>query len=219
MPPIASDKKDKKSWLDHPGKVALVGAFIILMGQFGATIFPIVFGPDLSDYNLLCDPVYHDILIDNNNFLFIDNNTGYKIPEDQNSKCYCEVQSIIRAVNFNRIQNYGRDIYLSVYCPPGFEARLSDPIIRSDKPVFLKVNINLTYLMNSSYGSQSYTQFRDKYPLIIEGIGADGKKRNCTMIIETGSTNEPKGFAAALCNDLCNPFHRKQALRKFAELK
>jgi len=58
------EKKNHKSWIDNPGKitlaVALVGGFLVLLGQLAATTIPIWFGTDLSDYTIICNPPYHE---------------------------------------------------------------------------------------------------------------------------------------------------------------
>lgn len=199
------------TWLDHPGKVALVGSVIILVGQLGATIFPILFGPDLSDYNLLCSPAYHEIvfapplLVEHNkivpngeNGLYFKNTSTYCITEYEINNsvgyCYCILTSVISIINLHPIHKYNRQVSLDVTCPPGFSATLQDPVINGDGITHLTIKANLTYLIsnntqmfNTSYnneGSPISLKNPIKYQIAIQGNGADGKKRISTIIIK-----------------------------------
>ena len=49
------------SILDRPVIIALIGSVIVVVGQLAATVIPIWLGPDISDYSLVCNPVYHEI--------------------------------------------------------------------------------------------------------------------------------------------------------------
>jgi hypothetical protein len=93
--------------------------------------------------------------------------------------------STISVISLHRIYNYDCQIYLNVESLPGINVSLSDPVIRLGRPVVLNINVNVLYLMNhklKEYG----TVWDYKYPIVIRGIGADGKERNCTVIIEVG---------------------------------
>jgi hypothetical protein len=46
---------------------AVAGSIIMVVGQLFGAFFPIYFGPNLSDYDLVCDPVYHQILLEDSN--------------------------------------------------------------------------------------------------------------------------------------------------------
>ena len=215
------------SWIDHPGKVAIVGSIIILVGQFGATIFPIMLGPDLSDYNLLCDPIYQEItppaetahnfsinhydFKDNNskihfielwgsplnpNFefnhnkpyrIYVKNITGYQINISKDKYNSVSISNIY-LVNIHPIHRYLRQVLLTISCPPGFNASLSSPIVTIDQPITLYIKINLTYLLKNNREPWVIDQI---YPVLIQGIGADGKRRNCTIIMEMKYLDKP----------------------------
>jgi hypothetical protein len=171
-----------KSWLDHPGKVALVGAFIVLMGQLGATIFPILLGPDLSDYDLVCNPMYINISIDESHTIFINK-------EPIGTGPYGGLDGLIStidAISLHKIYNYNREIFLYVDSPPGISVSLSNPIIKTGEPVNMRIGINLTHMLKYSSSPMTQTQDSEMYPIKICGIGADGKRRNCTVIIGIG---------------------------------
>jgi hypothetical protein len=103
------DKKEKESWLDHPGKIALVaavvGSIIMVVGQLFGAIFPIWLGPDLSDYNLLCEPVYNKVLLPD----MSDPNRSFK--------GYQTFISNISVVNLHPIQRYTRQVSLIATYP------------------------------------------------------------------------------------------------------
>jgi len=54
-----------------------------------------------------------------------------------------------------------------------------------DKPTKVRIKANLTYLRLSELNYEKI----NKYPIIIQGIGADGKTRNCTIILESSNKN------------------------------
>ena len=128
MAVLAKDIKMAGSWIDHPGKVALIGSIIILVGQFGATIFPILLGPDLSDYNLICDPVYHEIKLNDTRTV--------ALSADYVSKgaFYFAVPffSQIHLSSLHPLHKYTRQVSLIVSSPPGINCLLSKPIIDAD---------------------------------------------------------------------------------------
>lgn len=186
---VLDEKTRTPSYLDHPGKVAVVatvvGSIILVVGQLFGTFFPIWFGSDLSDYNLVCDPIYTSILIDEQNVVFINNKpiiVGHL-------GSVGGLESVVNAINLHRIHKYLHEIYLSVDCPPGFDISISNPIIIPGKPVNLRLGVNLTYVLKYGNRPLARTHEREMYPIVIQGIGADGKKRNCTMIIEIGAIN------------------------------
>jgi hypothetical protein len=213
-----------RTWIDHPGKVALYGSIIILIGQLGATVFPIMLGPDLSDYNLLCDPIYHELglpgkegviplycldifdndskalkeviksirpfssdlkkLIDSDESYrsYIENASGYKF--NLSSLYYypgLEFESKIYLENIHPLHLYRRQVFLTITCPLGFTAWLSNPMATSGQPTTLRVKANLTDLLKNDPDMWSRGGM---IPITIQGIGADGKRRNCTIIIK-----------------------------------
>jgi hypothetical protein len=212
----------KSSWLDHPGTVTVVaavaGSIIMVVGQLFGALFPIMLGPDLSDYDLVCDPVYHNILLTNNvtklsygskaEFggpqgidIFVtggDHKNGTSsvtimYPKSTTRNYSYSDTSTISIVSLHRIYDYNREIYLNVESPPGINISLSDPVIRLGKPAKLNIKVNILEVMNPKmikYG----TDFDFKYPIIIRGIGADGKERNCTMIIGLGAADRSRFF-------------------------
>jgi hypothetical protein len=194
---MALDEKDlKSSWFDHLGKVtflaAVAGSLIMVVGQLFGTLFPIWLGPDLSDYDLVCDPIYHNILIKHD----FNSSHGYVFASDVGSifttgvSCTYSGTSTISVHSLHRIYGYEREIYLNVKSLPGINVSLSDPIIQLGKPIYLNLNVNILYLLNNH---AEYGSFWDnKYPIVIQGIGADGKERNCTVIIALGSANRDR---------------------------
>jgi hypothetical protein len=230
------------SWIDSPGKVTLVvalvglvGGFFIVLGQLAATTIPIWLGPDLSDFNIICDPAYHEIDLNTppNIPPFVDKDDynlklggipiGSKkfiVPrpiknEDllvtlgtvtQNSSYILEYgvfSSEISIASLHPLQKYKRDVNLIVACPVGFSASLSNSTLSLGRPVKLKVVANITYFKKTIFGTLglfshstnelifSIKNEKTVIPITIEGIGADGKRRNSTMLIamksQTGS--------------------------------
>lgn len=193
----------RSSWLDHPGTVTMVaavaGSIIMVVGQLFGALFPIWLGPDLSDFDLVCDPIYHNILfefdLNSPHSIIATNelesskngisNVTISYPKGTTSICSYEGTSTIRVVSLHRIYNYDREIYLNVESSPGINVSLSNPIVRLGKPVDLHINVDLLSLLKSKHAEYG-TRWSHKYPILIKGIGADGKERNCTVIIGIG---------------------------------
>jgi hypothetical protein len=157
-----------KSLRNRPGAVAIVGSIIILVGQLGATMFPIMLGPDLSDYNLLCDPVYHEI----------------KPPSGELAGWTRNqiVESNISLISMHPIHSYKRQVSLIVNCPTELSATVYPPIVTIDKPSVLHIEFNYTKFTNTSkYYPWVINQI---FPITIKGLGADGKERSCTVLVE-----------------------------------
>lgn len=187
-------KDDKDSWLNHPGKVAVVaavaGSIIMCVGQLFGTLLPIWFGPNLSDFSLTTDPVYqkielHEPLLSNGGYTtvtYTNNNTTKKLYDNyiiNNSVglSYYYFNASLTARNLHPIQEYTYQIALIANCPRGFEAIISNPSIRVHQSTDISIKANLTYLIAN-------TNFEEtNYLITIEGTGSDGKKRNCNIIL------------------------------------
>jgi hypothetical protein len=206
------------SWIDHPGKVAVIGSIVILVGQLGATLFPMIFGPDLSDYNLVGDPIYIEIMppsttqhvfseyhtgwVENGSLIegmsldvpfpklpntediksiYIKNITGYKINFFDDIP-FQEFQTKIYLSNVHPIHKYNRQVFLTVTCAPAFYANVSNPIVTIDQPSILYIGFN--YTDYRKYYNSLPWEINETFPITIQGLGADGKERRCTIIME-----------------------------------
>lgn len=254
------------TWIDNPSKVALVialiglvGGFLVILGQLAATAIPIWLGPDLSDYNIICDPAYHDIGLNSSLKLwenptksqmvyiggniysskqisgkpFINSSDRYNrynmsfisyrstknkdylmtlVAQNFNGTSLRNYEmeygiffSNISIASLHPLQKYTKDVTLIIACPVGFSSHLSNPIInldRSAKLAKLVIIANITYLKNIMLREPNVFYQSDKelilsiktdktvFPITIQGIGTDGKKRNSTMLIEMKSQNE-----------------------------
>ena len=169
-----TSKRAKISW----PQVAIAGSAILslvqLMGILFGTWIPLYYGPDLSDYSLSCDPIYHNLVYDSLSHS-IQENENYKIDYDSNGTIlFVHLISKIRATNYHPLKPYNRQILLKTgnnY--DSFIVTLSEPVI--DIKNYSIIDINLSNISEL---------FPAKYPVTIKGIGSDGKERSCTITIE-----------------------------------
>ena len=124
------------------------------------------FNPNLSDYNLTCYPDYFDIGFPS----WAPSTWAGYIPTAENKKNF---EFKVSAANVHSIQNYTHKIYLSISAPSN-----------------IKVYPNYGRVLRTGQ-STNVTIFVDKHdlnymgeslPIIIQGLGEDGKRRNCTVI-------------------------------------
>ena len=80
----------------------------------------------------------------------------------------------ISAISLRPLQPYSRQIFLTVDCPPGIMRSSFSPMITVDHATSVTLWINMTHLRSN---------VEIAYPITIEGIGEDGKKRNSTAIV------------------------------------
>lgn len=182
--------KEDKEWYKNPfwGPliIAIIGGYLALAGQFAAIYFPLYYGADLSDYSVLCTPQSHEIeLSEPMMYPFITGpcsieGTCYDYVINNSVRyCYYLFKSNLSAIDLHPYYKYKHQISLFPTCPQGFDAIVKDSFFSVGQTVEIEIKANLTYIL-SRYG---YTN-NAKYPIIIESIGADGKKRNSTIMIE-----------------------------------
>ncbi len=147
-------KITRDKWID----VVIVGSIIVVIGQlicsFSGFVVPILLGPDVSDYNLLCDPGYYTVPYSNTVI-------NYGLPPFN-----------VRVISLHPLQNYTRQVSLTVLAPQGFSYIINMPLIYSGQSTELYITADKSKI-NASTNS-----------IIVQGIGQDGKKRNCTIIIK-----------------------------------
>jgi hypothetical protein len=120
----------------------------------------------LSDYSLTCEP----------NFVEADFRSLNLDPMDLIVFPAYTVQ--VRAISSHPIQNYTRQIYLTVSSPPGILIQLDNSVLHTGQSTNLKIMAVADMLNNSDY------------PVVIRGIGEDGKKRDCTVLVKVHKIHE-----------------------------
>jgi|GEM_PF-2948106 len=167
-----------------PLTIAIIGSLIVLVGQLSSVVIPVLIGPDLSDYSLVCTPSYHEISLNQTNAVdvwddgtrrslnrtkIIDMLVNGKIVEFAPFDLYITIKSL------HPLQRYSRQVFLTISCPPGIEPADSFyPVIRGDQPTFVSLWVNMTYAKSHVHVA---------YPITVEGIGSDGKKRTSIAIV------------------------------------
>lgn len=162
--------------------ILFVGSILIALSQlFGpliASTYPIVCGPDASDYHLLFDTVYLDISYNNTTgtykYMATTDSSGlvYDLTEETAIPFSDSIAIInrITATNLNPLMSYDRQIFLSVEPNNDFFTSLSRPVIMVDQSSILTIK----FLKRPSPGT---------YTIKVIGESADGKMRQAMMVI------------------------------------
>lgn len=157
----------EKQWYE----IAIAGAIILAIGQLtGAlcgVIFPIWLGPDVSDYVLSSHPEAHSY---DYNSTF--NEFRYTRTQIDTS-AYLIFTSEIIATNLHPLRDYNREIYLNILKPSYINATLSNFAIKVGEKSILYV-----------YAYDKKPLLPGRYVLIVQGVGGDGKTRNCSIFLD-----------------------------------
>ena len=160
--------------------IVFAGTIIIALSQlfgplFGAS-YPLILGPDASDYSLSFSSMYYNITFndasENYTIMATDiSGSDYAPTKDGH---YQKGKSIfiytnISAINSNSLMKYNDQIFLDVISPANVTVSLAKPVIMvgqsSDAVIIIE---------NPNPGT---------YPIKVHGIGADGKARDAMTVI------------------------------------
>ncbi len=157
------------------GTIVLVTAQLI--GAFSGVMFPIMLGPDVSDYSISCDPVDLKIVIPDS---LIDEEVAAKLNHTSVKRSIFNMYTVnISVNNLNPLRKYNKQVYITSSCPPEFEVNVFSPVLKIDHSSELRIGTRLNDLRTDW-----------KYPIVVQATGADGKKRNCTISIRAISEYE-----------------------------
>jgi hypothetical protein len=155
-----SRKRKRNPWYENALLLAIAGSIIAVTGQLAGTVIPIMYGPqDVSDFSINIDPI------------------SYTIPSNENAEFSTKIaiedlHSILRHYRFKIILNIlnipdNMAIVLNQYGPLEFSAGDTTEIIFRTSP----------------------QNFSFTCPIIIQGIGGDGKIRNATLYLNVINPN------------------------------
>jgi len=161
--------------------ISLVGTFILvtaqLIGAFSSVTFPIMLGPDVSDYSISCYPVDLEIVIPDS---LINERIAAKLNRTSKMHLIYNIYTFnISVNNLNPLRKYDKQIHLMVSNSPEFITNIVSPVLKIDQSSELRIGVNLNDLHTGS-----------KYLMVIQATGADGKKRNCTISVRAISEYE-----------------------------
>lgn len=163
--------KGQRSWYESPFwgplTIAIIGAFIVLFGQFATIVLPVYLGPDVSDFSLICDPS------------FIETGMGLSPinPSEELIMPWHNTAQISAQLSINSVhplRNYTRQVYVKILKQPGIWVEPNEFVLYAGQSARFHIMVfvdNLT--INGTI-----------HPMVIQGIGEDGKKRDCTVIIK-----------------------------------
>lgn len=168
-------KRGKSSWLENALVLAVAGSIIALIGQLAVTVIPIMYGPsDISDYSISVNPIYIETNLSNLKI------SGYVLSE---------VAEIEIDDSHKFLRPYKYDIYLqALNLPAGWNALFTPPGVKfSDKDFFIKLR---DLLLDNKTAKISKMEIwvdpakeMSYHPIIIQGMGSDGKTHNTTLYI------------------------------------
>ncbi len=168
-------KRGRSSWLENALVLAVAGSIIALIGQLAVTVIPIMYGPsDISDYSISVNPIHNKTtLSDLKNSAYILHAVA-EIEIDDSHKF---------------LRPYKHDIYLrALNLPAGWNVVFTPPgVTFSDKDFFIKLR---DLLLDNKTAEISEMEIwvdpakeMSYKPIIIQGMGSDGKTRNTTFYI------------------------------------
>jgi hypothetical protein len=173
--------KDSK-WYDNAGKVAGMAAILALFGQLLASVIPIWLGPsDLSDFNINIDKVYYEIGVEGDDLGLLDIQQIKPLSESSVNNIEIKnnninIYSTINITNLHSIiKPYPHTVFIRVINPPrGFYFIIKNPEGKPDFETQMEIQIPF---------DEFKTIIPGNYPVVIQGLGGDGRIRNCTCYI------------------------------------
>lgn len=173
-------KKFSEKFLDKEDQnlvnVIFAGTIIIALSQlfgplFGA-FYPLILGPEASDYNLAFSSMYYNVTLNNSTYMY--DITSRDIPVQhypynpfKNSE-QISFHTKISAVDLNPIMGYDEEIFLDLIPPNKVNASVENPVIKVDQ------SSDVIISLNPNPGT---------YPIKVQGEGADGKVRKAMTVI------------------------------------
>jgi hypothetical protein len=164
--------------------IIFAGTIIISLSQlfgplFGAS-YPLILGPDASDYSLSFSSMYYNITYNhtskNYTFTSTDISGLHYGPMKDNYSQKGElilIHTNISAVNSNPLMKYEDQIFLDLLLPSNVTASISRPVIMVGQSSDVVISLD-----NPNPGI---------YPIKVRGIGANGKTRDAMTAIGVSS--------------------------------
>ena len=156
--------------------IIFAGAIIVALSQlfgplFGAS-YPLILGPDASNYKLSFSSMYYNITYDeiseNYTFTSTDNNGTIEDYHFHRGELI-RIHTNISAESKNPLMKYDDQIFLDLVPPANVTASIARPVIIVGQSSDVIIG-----LYNPNPGS---------YPIKVHGIGADGKTRDAMTVV------------------------------------
>ena len=148
-----------------------------LFGPLVATTYPIILGPDASDYRISFESIYYNISHNNTANNYTISATSDSLGEDYHVietstpiESDFVIHNKILATNLNPLMNFEDHIFLSIYNPGEIRTFLSRPIIKVNQSADLIIQFIDSPINNL-------------YPITVRGISEDGRIREAMMVI------------------------------------
>lgn len=194
-----AESRGGKRWYELPILVTVLGSLLLLIGNVVTNMVPIMFGAeDSSDFYITIDNVYIEPnLITEQRHLDYSNILREKYGEHEREKTDRQSDFGFLASDLDRewlpketplanVTVYNRHEYLRKYDFPVYIKAIGAPsniIIAFDPPQAVpEFSSNMSVYIKTNASLLSSDNIIG-YPITIQGIGGDGKKRNCTAYI------------------------------------
>jgi hypothetical protein len=160
-----------RPWYENALLLAAAGSVIAVIGQLAGTVIPIMYGPqDVSDFSIGVDPVEGTLLLfpDNNH---PENNSYALDPPDW----YVKVED-----SHAHLRPYRFGVLLKSFeKPEGVSLAFHLPEIHPGD----------VSRMNFTLSSSAISLNDGGYPITIQGVGGDGRRRNTTFFLNVRQGN------------------------------
>jgi hypothetical protein len=171
-----------KSWLENAFMLAVAGSIIALIGTLATTILPIMYGhEDISDFSITVDPLTCRFDVQNctNNTNDTNNSVWVNIKAENFHKW---LRPYKFGIHFQAISPSINDTYayfdpqdISLPSPLDFRERKSSTY-HSGKQILMPLDTAMVHITAKSAATGTF-------PIIIQGIGGDGRIRNATFYL------------------------------------
>ncbi len=160
--------------------IIFAGAIIVALSQlfgplFGAS-YPLILGPDASNYKLSFSSMYYNITYDeiseNYTFTSTDNNGTIEDYHFHRGELI-RIHTNISAENKNPLMKYEDQIFLDLVPPANVTASIARPVIMVGQSSDVIIGL--------------YDPNPGSYPIKVHGIGADGKTRDAMTVVAVSS--------------------------------
>ncbi len=161
-------KSSARQWSENALLVTVAGSLIVIIGQLAGTIIPIMYGPeDMSDFSIKLDHI--SAVVDIQNCA----NQSIESSHPVTTKIIVEdLHHFLRPYRFN--------IYFKALGSLDNTSAAFTP-----REINFTKRLTPTELLNISIKT-NLTEI-GVYPIVIQGIGGDGKKRNTTFYLRIAS--------------------------------
>jgi hypothetical protein len=173
-------KSSARKWSENALLVAVAGSLVVIIGQLAGTIIPIMYGPeDISDFSIKLDHISHNFDVQNCS----KNQNNYDWVDIKVEDFHKWLRPYRFTIHFQALGSSINDTY-TYFDPP--DIRL--PGLFESGEYQSRVNQSGEHrrmpLDTARVLIRTKSKVEGTFPILIQGIGGDGKIRNATFYLK-----------------------------------